>query len=99
MREIVKKMKNGIAPGPDEITVDILKGMNDENLDVIRQLINQWWTEQTIPEDLTLAKVVSLYKKGNPEIQENYRPVSLLNTYYKLIVAGIQRRLAKALDN
>ena len=52
-----------------------------------------------MPDTLTLARVVSLYKKGDPEIQENYRPISLLNTFYKIIAAAIQRRLAKTLDS
>ena len=42
--------------------------------------------------------MVSLYKKEDPEIQENYRPISLLNAFYKMIAAAIQRGLAKTLD-
>ena len=43
--------------------------------------------------------MVSLYKKGNPDLQENYRPISLLNTYYKILAACLQNRLAEALDS
>ena len=52
-----------------------------------------------MPNTLQLARVVSLYKKGDPEVQENYRPISLLNTFYKIIAAAIQRRLASTLDS
>ena len=37
-----------------------------------------------IPKDIMLARVVSLYKKGDPEKQENYRPISLLSSFYKI---------------
>ena len=47
---------------------------------------------------MTLARGISLYKKGDPDKHENYRPISLLNTFYKIIAAGVQRRLAKGLD-
>ena len=62
-------------------------------------MLNEWWTSKRIPKKLTLARVVSLYKKGNPDLQENYRPISLLNTYYKIFAACLQNRLAEALDS
>ena len=52
-----------------------------------------------MPNTLTLARVVSLYKKSDPGKLENYRPISLLNTFYKIIATAIQRRLAGTLDN
>ena len=57
-----------------------------------------YW-EEGIPDDLTLARTYSLYKKGNPDLQENYRAISLLNTFYKLIASIVQNRLAEALDH
>ena len=63
------------------------------------KLIKKWWTKKEVSNTLTLARVVSLYKKGDPEKQENYRPISLLNTFYKVIAAAIQRRLGGTLDN
>ena len=73
--------------------------MDNESLEkIILPAINKWWLEGSIPEKATQARVVSLYKKGSPDNQGNYRPISLLNTSYKIIAAAIQRRLAKALD-
>ena len=73
--------------------------MDDESLEnFILPSINKWWLKGKVPDKATQARVVSLYKKGCPEKQENYRPISLLNTYDKIIAAAIQRRLAKALD-
>ena len=46
--------------------------------------------------ELLTAKVASLYKKGDPNKQENYRPISLLNSFYKLIAAVIKLRLESA---
>ena len=44
------------------------------------------------------ARVVLIYKKGDTSKYENHRPISLLNTLYKLIAAITQRRLAEKLD-
>ena len=62
-------------------------------------ILNEWWENRKLPDEAKITKVVSLYKKGSPDKQEKYRPISLLNTFYKIIAAVIQRRLASALDN
>ena len=43
-------------------------------------------------------RVASLYKKGDPNKQENYRPISLLNSFYKIIAAVIKKRLEEVVD-
>ena len=62
-------------------------------------MVSRWWKKKEVPNSITLARVVSLYKKGDPEKQENYRPISLLNSFYKIVAAAIQRRLADKLDS
>ena len=92
-------MTRGKTPGPDDITSDFLKDLDDANLTAIQQLIAEWWDSGNIPEDLFVARVASLYKKGDPDIQENYRPISLLSSFYKLLAASLQTKLADAIDD
>ena len=66
-----------------------MKDLNWEALEAIQKMISKWWKGQKVPDSITLARVVSLYKKGDPEKQENYRPINLLNTFYKIIAAAI----------
>ena len=96
---IIKRFEKGKAPGPDGITTDLIKDLDWRALEEIQKMIAKWWKEQKVPDSITLARVVSLYKKGDPEKQENYRPISLLNTFYKIIAAALQRRLAGTLDH
>ena len=37
-----------------------------------------------MPDEMELAELVTLYKKGNVEEPTNYRPLVVLNTLYKL---------------
>ena len=61
--------------------------------------LNQWWQQEKIePEDALFARVVLLYKKGDTSNMDNYRPISLLNTIYKIFAAIVHKRLADKLD-
>ena len=57
------------------------------------------WYFELIPEDLELADVVTLYKKGKVEDPANYRPIALLSSLYKIYASIIQKRLAAAVDD
>ena len=48
-----------------------------------------------MPESVEKADVVTLYKKGNVQNAANYRPISLLQTLYKIYASLIQIRMTK----
>ena len=83
-------MKRNKAPGPDEITMEVFKEMDEENNEYVLEVINEWWEKDEVPEEETLARVVLIYKKGDASLCENYRPISLLNSMYKIIAARIR---------
>ena len=45
------------------------------------------------PDMLKLAKVIPLYKKGDPTITDNYRPISLLPTLSKVLEKNVSNQL------
>jgi hypothetical protein len=64
----------------------------------LAQIFNQMWTEESYPDDFAYAEVVSIYMKGNPELPENYRPISLLNSSYKILTKILQTQIADTTD-
>ena len=44
------------------------------------------------------AKVIMIFKKGDSKDLTNYRPISLLNSIYKLYASMIKRRLTSKLE-
>jgi hypothetical protein len=99
LRRVVRKFKRRNAPGPDDVPMEIFKEMDDESLEGILEILKQWWrTEQIEPKETLFARVVLLYKKGDTSKMDNYRPISLLNSMYKIFAAIIHNRLADKLD-
>ena len=52
-----------------------------------------------MPEPWDKAVVVAIFKKGDRLDPSNYRPISLLDTCYKLYARVLQRRIADAVDD
>ena len=98
VRRILKKIKRRKAPGPDEIPMEAFKEMDDENLEKIVKMLNEWWSEEDVPEETLQARVVLIFKKGDTGNLANYRPISLTNSIYKILASIIQRRVAEKLD-
>ena len=95
---IIRKMSREKAPGPDNITTDWLKDLDDENRKWLLAMLNSWWESGTLPEEMSEARVASIKKKGDPSKQDNYRPISLLNKFYKVLAAAIKMRLEQGLE-
>ena len=91
-------MKRHKACGPDGIKIELFKLMDDENLEWLTDILNEWWNDGDCPHESLKEFVTSIYKKGDPKKQSNYRPISLLNSIYKLYAAVLKARLALAVD-
>jgi len=47
------------------------------------------FTSEIVPDFLKLAKVISVFKKGDRTQAGNYRPISLLTVFDKILEKGI----------
>ena len=62
-------------------------------------LFNTWWRHKNAPDALFLARVVPIYKKGETDKASNYRPISLLSSFYKIYMVLIRTRIQSAIDH
>ena len=98
----IANLKKGKASGPDELTSEMIQAIeSEENLEIlddILDILNEWWENEDTPEELTKATIASIYKKGNTELQENYIPIYILNTLYKLFAKIIKERIEEGIE-
>ena len=99
LNEAIKKMKNNKAPGPDGIPAELYKWLDEESRKCILNELNKCWINESIIKDIDDAKLAIVYKKGNTELPQNYRPIALLNVIYKLLASIIQKRLSNKMDD
>ena len=55
--------------------------------------MNQSFLKGTFPSKLKIAKVAPAFKKGDPEIRSNHRPISLLPVFSKMFEKLVPKRL------
>ena len=97
LNAVIKRMKKFKASGPDEIPIEFYKWLDDENRELFLSTINIWWATGDFPNNKLKAHTASIYKKGDPKNQENYRPISLLNSCYKIYASLLQTRIANTI--
>ena len=92
-----KKMK---APGRDGIMAELLQQGGPKALEALHTLISSIWQCELVPQDWVEAVIVPLPKKGNLEVCDNWRGISLLSVPGKVfgrIIADRVQKLAETM--
>ena len=82
--EICSKLKPKASSGPDLISSKLLKTIMPIIVETFCHLINLSFKTGYIPKQFKLAKVVPIFKSGERDDFNNYRPISLLSSFSKL---------------
>ena len=69
----------------NDIDMTIIKTIIDEIVTLFTYICNRSFLSGTFPNKMKLAKVIPLYKNGNHNVFTNYRPVSLLPQFSKIL--------------
>lgn len=86
VKEKISELKNKHSKDCYEINSRIIKYLKNVICRPLTDLFNQCINNNCFPNVLKTAKVIPIYKnKGNPESAENYRPISLLPIFSKIL--------------
>jgi len=83
VKRIISSLKNSSA-GWDGIPTFAAKKCVESFIEPLTYLINSSFTEGIFPSELKLARVVPIFKAGDPTQVNNYRPISVLSFFSKI---------------
>ena len=93
MKNCIKEIKAKSSSGQDRLSNKLLKVIGNEISKPLTLIINQSFNTGIFPKKLKIAKVVPIYKKGDFNLIENYRPVSLLPCISKIFEKIMHSRI------
>ena len=94
----ISKLKSSKSTGPFSIPVTILKLLKNVISRPLETLFNASFLTGVVPDKFKLANVIPVYKKGSQTSLSNYRPISLLSVFNKLLEKLMCSRLLKFLE-
>ena len=77
----------------DSISVVVLKNIGSIIAPYLARIINLSLTQGIFPCSLKVARVVPIYKKGSREDKSNYRPISILSVFSKIVEKAVYKQV------
>ena len=95
---VIKKLKRRKAVGIDNIQAEVLQALlsYDKSIDLLAFFFSECWRQKSTPLAWHGARVSAIFKKGDPALCSNYRPISFLCIIYKVFAAIMLERLISA---
>ena len=97
--EICSTCRSGTAVGYDNISMNLIKESIDIIISPLTCIINLSITSGIVPKQLKIARVIPLFKSGEQDVFTNYRPVSVLPAFSKILETVMYNRLLRFLNN
>ena len=91
--KIILSLDESKSTGPSSISVRLLKTAAPYIILPLCKLINISFHTGVFPDSIKVAKVVPTFKSGSSQDINNYRPISLLSVFSKIIEKIMHHRL------
>jgi len=82
--DAINNLRRKNSFGTDGVSTKILKFVKSEICSSLTHIFNGCISKSEFPDVLKIARVIPLFKKGDPHIMNNYRPISLLPAFSKI---------------
>ena len=101
LRKAIMSQSNKKSPGPDRIPNELYKYLADCEpfLLVLAEIYSACMAHGLTPQAWGKSNIYLIYKSDDPANPLNYRPISLLNTNYKIFTYLVNKRLNRYIEN
>lgn len=93
IKKNIHELKPKKSPGKDGITGEMLKSCSKTVISPLTLLINKVIETGQYPTALKSAIIKPLFKSGDKNLPENYRPISLISVIAKIVEKVLNERL------
>ena len=97
--KLARTIQNKKSAGPDGITTHISKITTITIPHIIQNLINSSLSSGNVHSRLKSALIVPLHKKSSKLIANNYRPISLISSFSKILEKVVKYQVTSYLEN
>ena len=97
--DIIAGLKNTKSTGIDFINTWVIKLIAEEVVPALTHIVNLSILQAEFPQSWKQSKVVPLLKKGDPILPQNYRPVSLLPIFSKVLERAVFLQVVSYLES
>ena len=98
MRQVMSRLKNGKAPGVDNVSAEMLKASPPIALEQLLNICDQTLDQCKAPSDWKRALLAKISKKGDPSICDNYRGLSSLSVPYNVFCRMLLMRMQDGVE-
>ena len=96
---ITSKLKNKTSQGHDNISTKLIKQSIEQISTPLTHILNQSMTTGIVPQNMKIAKVIPIFKSGDKDIFNNYRPISILPAFSKILEKMLSIKLISYLEH
>ena len=99
VRIAIRKLASGKTSRGDDPPIECYKALQNEPGEQFAQLVdvfNHCFAHHVIPGDWLRARVAMIFKKGDPSLCQNYRPICVGSTAYKIYATLLKQRLLES---
>lgn len=98
VRLALRHSASGKSPGLDGVPVEMYRKGAAVLVPLLARLFSAIGRTGQVPQHFMHGMVIPLFKQGDKFAPENYRPITLLNTDYRLLAKVLANRLLRAAD-
>ena len=95
VKEALRSLMPNKSPAYENISSNVLNETSDIFFTSLKYIFNLSLQQGILPESLKIAKVSPIYKKDEEFLLTNYRPISVLPCFSKLLECIMYNRLFK----